>query len=365
MFKVLIVDDSEFIRKLIRDLPLWGERSGFVVSGEAENGKMALQMLEDKSYDLVITDICMPNVNGFELLQTIFERRLAPCVAILSQHAAFDYAKRGMIYGAVDYLTKPVDEQEVALLLERVKRRFEENGAKGATVAPTLAVREILPQRELEELIERMEDFYAKITEQTKAVSAHIIEKSGADGKLMKAAFHDAGQIIAQKIVTKYDWLEKYIDIFKIIEKRTVSLEEKETLALQFQLMTEELACMIREFTDLRCNGENAQKISRYMLRHVDEQLSLTKVAKKLYITRTYLGEVFKEKTNMSAREYLLFLKIARAKRLLAVRENNWDEIAMLLGYRSTEYFANLFAASTGCSPKQYRRKLFVSVDDE
>jgi two-component system response regulator YesN len=106
MYKVMLVEDSEVMLKEIRRLKCWRDAPDFVVSYEARNGCEALQQLTGTPIDLVITDIRMPKVNGLELLQKIKERELAKAVVILSEYREFNYARRGMVLGAFDYLSE-------------------------------------------------------------------------------------------------------------------------------------------------------------------------------------------------------------------------------------------------------------------
>ena len=360
MFKVLIVDDSVFIRTTIKALPIWGEPSGFVIAGEAKSGTEALQLLEEHSFDLVITDICMPDMTGIELLKLVVEKNLVPCVALISQHTDFEYAKKGLVYGAMDYIVKPFAEADLKRLLTRVNDQLAERRRLkktiGAKLSPAELVRELLVTEDVSRLASLVG--LGDLTSLRLAVKLGegIVERAAGDNRLVKEALYAAAQKVAESVNKRYSWIDKYRDLRAVVEQRFAQANESDLL-LQFQASVVELVELVNEFTSLRCLGHSAQEISQYMLEHIDEQLSLTKIAKRLYITRTYLGEVFKEKTGLKVREYLLFLKITRAKHLIAEGEKNWDEIALLLGYNSTEYFAGLFTHHVGCSPRQYQNK--------
>jgi two-component system response regulator YesN len=360
VFKVLIVDDSVFIRTTIKALPLWGEVSGFVIAGEAKSGTEALQLLEKHSFDLVITDICMPDMTGIELLKLVVKKNLVPCVALISQHTDFEYAKKGLLYGAMDYIVKPFVEEDLARLLIRVKgqlaerRRLEK--AIGTKLSPAELVREMIMTEDLSQLIGMVKMGDLASLRLAVALGESITKKAAGDARLAKEALYASVQKVAVELDKNYSWIGKYRNLQSIVEQRFVQADET-SLLLQFQASVVELVEVVNEFTNLRCQGRSAQEIAQYMLEHIDEQLSLTKIAKCLYITRTYLGEVFKEKTGLKVREYLLFLKITRAKHLLTEDQLSWDEIALLLGYNSTEYFAGLFTQHVGCSPRQYQNK--------
>jgi DNA-binding response OmpR family regulator len=121
--KVLIVDDEPFIRNLIRDtLKPRGFETGF-----AENGVEALEELDRRPYDLVISDVVMPKMEGFELLKRI--KKLQPNLPVIiltgfsREHDISDF----LLYGADEYLTKPFQVNELLAAVEKVTGPFGEH----------------------------------------------------------------------------------------------------------------------------------------------------------------------------------------------------------------------------------------------
>ena len=109
-----MVDDSRFVRGYVADLLT---TAGYEV-GEAEDGKAALRRLERESYDVIVTDLNMPALDGFAVLETVKLRDLGSEVVILTgSHAKdIDAAVRALRLGAHDYLTKPLTAPDQALL---------------------------------------------------------------------------------------------------------------------------------------------------------------------------------------------------------------------------------------------------------
>ena len=75
--------------------------------------------------DLVITDIRMPIVDGVELLKKIISEELSYCVVFLSEYTEFEYARQGIVYGAFDYIVKPVNQDKIERVLVKVKEYIE------------------------------------------------------------------------------------------------------------------------------------------------------------------------------------------------------------------------------------------------
>lgn len=118
MHKLIIVDDDSIMRNYLKALINWG-KEGFVVVGEAADGKSALSLIQDKMPDIVLTDIDMPVMNGVELIKQLNELKINVKVIVLSCYDDFDYVKQAMKYGASEYLLKhKVEPDEI---LEVVK----------------------------------------------------------------------------------------------------------------------------------------------------------------------------------------------------------------------------------------------------
>ena len=118
--KILVVDDEE---RMVRFIRLNLEHDGFLVS-EAFNGKQAIQQLRDVSPDLILLDVMMPDLDGFEVLEIIRETSKVP-VLMLTAKGEEDDRVRGLELGADDYITKPFSPREMVSRVKAVLRRTE------------------------------------------------------------------------------------------------------------------------------------------------------------------------------------------------------------------------------------------------
>jgi CheY-like chemotaxis protein len=115
---VLVVDDYQAVRKTIKEL---FATMGLKVT-EAGNGVEALEKLNQRTYDLIVSDLVMAEMDGFELTETIKNNpklRTIPLV-ILSTHADYKYIFKALRLGADDYLIKPPTTEMVNIVLGRV-----------------------------------------------------------------------------------------------------------------------------------------------------------------------------------------------------------------------------------------------------
>lgn len=112
MYKLLIVDDEARIRSGLRSLIEW-EIYGIEIAGEAEDGMKAYLSVKSLEPDIVLVDISMPNMNGLEMIELCSHLDKPPKFIILSGYDHFEYVQKAIQLGAVNYLLKPVNQDEL------------------------------------------------------------------------------------------------------------------------------------------------------------------------------------------------------------------------------------------------------------
>ncbi|TBL73890.1 response regulator transcription factor [Paenibacillus thalictri] len=126
---ILVVDDEYIVCKGIETIIL---RSGhdWNVVGKAGNGLEALRLMEKEPVDLIVTDIRMPEMNGLELIERLFQEGYSGEVMILSSYADFEYARKAVQCGAVNYLLKPVDPDELINTIQQAEQSISERNLR-------------------------------------------------------------------------------------------------------------------------------------------------------------------------------------------------------------------------------------------
>ena len=121
MFNVLVVEDDKNLKKL---MVTYLKRNNYTVF-EANNGIQALDIIDKQYIDLVISDVMMPEMDGFELLNELRTSNYEIPIMLITAKGDISDKKQGFILGADDYMVKPVDMEEmilrVSVLLKRVK----------------------------------------------------------------------------------------------------------------------------------------------------------------------------------------------------------------------------------------------------
>ena len=119
MFQILVADDDKNTRRLLQAVL---EHDGYRVF-PAENGEDALAVLDDQHIDLVILDIMMPKMDGYEFTKTLRESNNNLPILMVSAKQLPSDKKQGFLVGTDDYMTKPIDEEEMLLRIRALLRR--------------------------------------------------------------------------------------------------------------------------------------------------------------------------------------------------------------------------------------------------
>lgn len=123
MYKILIVEDEKFIRKrLIFGIDFEG--LDCVVIGEARDGKEGTELIKDLEPDIVLTDINMPIMDAFDMLEATIDYSYS--TIILSGYNEFSNAQKAIKYGVTEFIVKPIKESEIVEAIKRAKAQVDE-----------------------------------------------------------------------------------------------------------------------------------------------------------------------------------------------------------------------------------------------
>ena len=169
MFKILIAEDDAELRQLFSHVLI---RNGYSVKG-VSNGKEALDALEQEYCDLIISDIMMPVVDGYQLVRDLRDSGSQIPVLMITAKDAFDDMRMGFLSGTDDYMVKPVNVNEMVLRVGALLRRAQMLSDRRQVIGDTIlecdsltAVCDgkstVLPQKEFM-LLYKMASFPGKI----------------------------------------------------------------------------------------------------------------------------------------------------------------------------------------------------------
>jgi len=351
MYKVLLVDDHKVFIIELKRLKVWGENSGFEVAGSAENGKQALEMLKTSHYDMVITDIRMPVLDGLQLLRKTAEEHLCPCVVLISEYSEFRYAREGIVLGVFDYLVKPADESSILQMLTRAGR--------------------FLDSRQEDDVPSGSEIDWAYPAEEEKRIIAGIQNRTYDAVDIFKRASEELyaalpdnltrADILVRKLyrtVMKasfdyFSWLRLYIDFDFFSMVNYNQNDNSEVCIALYCHKIYYLRNIIRKYFP-EFNG-TIKDICVYILEHPEGNLKLKTLADRFYINHTYLSNSFAAKTGLYFNNYVTMVKMARAEYLFSKTSMKTYEVSYQLGYHDVPYFSKLFRRYFGKSPAEFR----------
>lgn len=362
MYSALLVDDVKLSLNELKYMNVWGEISDFYISAEASNGRDALKILHDKPVDIVITDIRMPVIDGIELTKKVLEDKLCKCVVLMSQFSDFEYARQGFTNGAIEYLLKPINEKEFLKMLHQAAAYIKQKNLEQSSIEYIKNileehVQEHFPVHELRHLVASIADGGSK----SSAIATKMIETTWASVNYdcLKTAyiFNNVITKLLDSVILDYPWLEQLSGISELCHVDLSECKELVDLKKMFLEIVDNITATIQKFELEVDNNIMIKNACKIILDHIDTEISLNKIAKKLFISRSYLSMLFREKTGLNLIDYITFVKIERAKILLSDHNQKNYEIAAKIGY-CDEYFTKLFKKVVGVTPTAYRKTL-------
>jgi len=406
--KVLIADDEPSALRSLRHLVPW-ETIGFRIEGEASNGEEALALFAERSFDLVVTDIRMPRMDGLELIAELRRRSAVP-VIVLSGYGEFEYARRALQLGVNDYLLKPVDPEELErklrdigtrldndreerrrwhrglpLMREQLVRRWA-RGLLGVTEATALeefglvtadetyrfrVLMVELPHRGAKARArreDRLTRFAVRnVLEETCGDRGYAFEESATRLGIVYASAADGTgeddlQRMGEKFVTNAEAFAKtriVVSIGPSVDKDGVpdSYETALMLLDRRTVLTPEATVVA---ADRVLKGSDSrmsiiEEVKQIVRERFAENLELKGVAAELFVNAAQLGQQFRTATGSSFKEYLLRTRLEAAKDLLAYTDKRVYEIADEVGFKEIDWFYKKFKEYTGKSANEYR----------
>ena len=185
--KILVVDDDAMLRRMVRFI-LLGEGYSVAAAGD---GKQALDMLDREHVDLVVLDVSMPEMDGYQLCRTLREKRFVMPVLFLSAHLQLDDIIAGFDAGGDDYLVKPFAPRELTARIRAILQRQARSVAPPAEDALSVNGYTL----ELAELSVRLP-------------SGPVVQLTPTEQRVLRCLMVNAGQIITRDQLFRSAWPE-------------------------------------------------------------------------------------------------------------------------------------------------------------
>ena len=200
MYRILVVEDELNIRKIIKD---YLKRAGMDVVG-AEDGEIALEYIQTQTFDLVLLDIMLPKISGWELCKIVKATKNIPVLFLTARGSEEDELK-GLGMGADDYIIKPF---KPAVLLARIQRFLD---------ASDKSVREVL----------KYEDIEINLSTRKCIVCNNEIELTKLEFNILAYLVKNHDRVIERGEIIEKLWGYEYVDDDRIVDTQIKKLRKQ------------------------------------------------------------------------------------------------------------------------------------------
>lgn len=357
MYRVLIVEPQEFSLHALLSLPVWDMeiegKEGFSCTMTAKNGQEALELVQTNSFDLILTEINLTILDGLQLLKQIHRNNQPPLVVFISDIVTFAYAREGFIFGAFDYLPKPVSTHDIEELFRRAAEELEKLKKQQSRISYPPSYR--FSPNQIHKLVG---DFCHRNKNVLQNFQDILRSLYDAPTKLIQNPDLLASKLylsIVDGIYAHNDWLALYIpqNFHEQIDYLELHTSDNYIAFYlrKFTYLFEQYCQLNPEFQDA-----TIVKIHTYILSHPEEDLRLTTVANQFYLNHTYLSSLFSRKSQLKYSQLITMVKMKRAEYLINFTTAPLIDISYQLGYKDFHYFLKLFKETIGKSASDYIR---------
>ncbi|MCR5739261.1 MAG: response regulator [Lachnospiraceae bacterium] len=409
--KVFLADDEIVVREGIRESFPWDE-TPYSLVGEAPDGEMALPIIRDTNPDIVITDIRMPFMDGIELCRILRAQMPWIGIIVLSGYDEFEYARQCIRLGVREYLVKPINAENLREALDKVSEQLNE---ERKTIEHAASLRARLGSDE--QLVK--EKLIASLySEEAAAEDSHSVLKhlhsmgcnviapfyavvdaafdpvgkgqeaafnlSESSGGVMHASSSRTGAALlvlgdnagdaeerayafATSLVRELERIgcdKIRVGIGDIVDTPEDILKSFKTARHIRHILVERtdekpMILGTREMGEVSDDPGTSKVISDaklYMSEHfTDPNLMLQDVAKSVNMSNSRFSTVFSQQNGQTFTEYLISLRLGKAKEMLRTTGVKSTQIARECGYNDSHYFSYIFKKNVGITPSEYR----------
>ena len=398
MWKILIADDEPRICRGIKELIESFDTLDLEVCGVASNGMMALEMAVELEPDILLADICMPKLNGIDMIKKLRENAYGTDVVIITGHDEFEFAKEAIGLGVTDYLLKPIEDESLYGAIKKIisKRTKETRNEKYQSMLKNqLRKNQQYLQKEFfrewlengmlnssEEFIEQMnmlsiefpENAYVIVArddnfslKKEDAVGSHVISKMEIAMGNVLDKYNDENYVFS-------DSHQNIIGILKIDEKINDVIKKECQVKLSELVMNDcsiaGCECVFNDFPEktkgiiktLSSEKNFSVLVKRAVLfiqdNYKDNTLDLVMVSEKVGCNPAYLSRLMKQEIGVSFKDFLSDLRIQKAIEMIKGDLYSINQIAEEVGYSSQHYFSTVFKNIVGMSPTECRKQV-------
>jgi two-component system response regulator YesN len=334
MIRLVIVDDEFIVIEGIKAI-IAREKLSVQVVGSANDGCTALDVILQQKPDLVITDIRMPGIDGFMLIEECQKVFCKMSFIIISGYSDFIYAKKALNLGVVDYIEKPItiDKFKKALLSiehhserERPVVSFFDELINAATVYDP--------------------EMISCVFHRIMKANSHIDSDCTQYKKTIFTALAVLSEVMNERLPSGMMIHIPYSELNKCTTEKEINTFAENALSI----ITTNIQGNI-----LRIDNMPIRKSIQFIAEHYQQNIGLNDIAEYVHLNSSYVSILFKKEVGVSFIHYLSDYRIKKAKELLQ-KGKKTSEVSGMVGFADYRYFCASFKKTTGLTPTQFKR---------
>lgn len=373
MYQVLLIDDDPNIVDGLKKIIEESFPEIFQID-RAFDGFQALTLLTEHYYHLIISDIKMPQLDGLRLLELIHSGNIPSFVIMLSGYDDYSYIRSALKMGAYDYLLKPVAIHTFVSMIHSLLPQFVDSSstlslnhlsipspAKNGEYFDVESSGAILTHEQLDSLLKEL---------QTSILALKEEDLEGIIDRIFRG--------LSPTVFSREDLRRIFSDFLYTLMQQNSSLIP---IVAHFKLSDNDLSAQIKNLPHLSQLKKNfsqvlslyveqlkiqqakndayiVKKARAYIDQHYSESLMLADIASRFRLHPNYFSFLFKKQMNITVRDYILQVRIQKAKELMENPSLKLLDIALAVGYQDAAHFNRAFKNVTGLSPSRYRESI-------
>ncbi|NIK76570.1 two-component system response regulator YesN [Paenibacillus castaneae] len=386
--KVMLVDDELLVRLGVKSLIDW-EKHNFEFIGDASDGEKALELMENRVPDILLTDIVMPRMNGLQLIEIVKQKYPNMLIIVLSSHNEFEYVRKAMKLGVEDYLLKTsMKPAELLDLLIEAAGKIS-GGQAQHTVQTDQAEQQdtridaLTRQLELRlqgESIAASEMLELRPNSILLVLHVRHVREGGMEPSSIELLKH----LIQSELDTILDSNPVSVGNREMVVLLTISEDKNSQLEMAINNLIStsshllgislraEVSGSLHDWEEVRSfylkaksliidqgvretTRDDIKLLLDYMSANFTHDISLKDAAEMINMSESYLSTIFKKETGLGFTDWINLLRIDHAARFLVDTNLPSYLIAEQVGYENINYFGRIFKKFKGVSPQKYR----------
>ncbi len=343
----LAVFDDEFvvvegIKAILKKMNL-----NYEVVGTACDGLIALQVIEKVQPKVIMTDICMPGIDGLQLIKEAKKINPRGIFIIMSGFQEFEYARTALDLGVIGYVDKPITKEKIRTILEKA----------------TLQIRnESSDSENRKEYFKKLHELVESITvDIQRCVAENITSKMEKILSVLECLYLDlenykseSYKLICSLLGVFFEGHPDYVVNQHFPSYKNLALTHSKEEVNHYILTL--IDRMVKKIESLQAGSHNPiiLNILSYIADHYSEDFGLNEMADMVQMTPGYLSLLFREEVGTSFIKYLTHFRIQKAKVLL-LQGGKVVEVSHAVGYMNYRYFCEVFKRYEGKTPSEYK----------